>query len=154
MNNGYIHDKVLLHLVDQAFRTLPVHVFREYPVFVRERRGFIDRIVDHNAGRLAIEAETTARRVDWARDKALAANASGLALMVPTYWLAGVCLKKLREADDQRGSALWISVLTPGRWGQWFRLNFALFSASFEDSKIIPRLSGPGNLSSTKSTKI
>ena len=150
MKNGHIHDQVLLLPVDRQFRSLGAEVIREYPVLVNGRRGFIDLYISFPTWRLAAEAENTPRRVGWDGEKAAAAGAGGLVILTPTWQVARACRKAVRQQRERgAGQSLWICVLTPGAFLQWFRINFHLFSPSFEVSKTFPLLA-PRRTATTK----
>ena len=139
MKNGHIHDQVLLHPVEQRFRVLGAEIAREYPVKVQGQRGFIDLHIKFPLWSLAGEAENTPRRVGWDIDKAIAAGTHGLIIMVPTWQVARACRREVRRKRAQGAvGSLWICVLTLGAFQQWFRINFHLFSSSFDKSKTFP----------------
>lgn len=144
MKNGFVHDEVLLHPAEVAFQTLGAKVRREVSVRVYERLGSIDLLVESQSWRIAVEAETVYRRAGWDIDKAAAANADGLTIIVPNGQVARACWReihrKLGARDDHK---LWISVLTPGAFRRWFDFDFALFSTSFEASKIRKSIGSP-----------
>jgi hypothetical protein len=155
MNNGYIHNQVLLHTVEQKFRVLGAEVTREYPVEAHGRRGFIDLHIKFPSWSLAAEAENARRRVGWDINKAGAAGASGLIIMAPTWQVARACRDEVRQKRN-RGDAgsLWICVLTLGAFQQWFRINFPLFSPSFEASKTFPASESGRTSTSTPYSKL
>ena len=128
MNNGFVHNIVLLIPVAAYFRQLGADVRWEHPVSCNSFTGYVDLVVDFNGWRLACEAEMSSRRIDRDVVKAKAIGAAALGIVTPTGRVAQACRRKLRRLEQPGG--LWISVLTPGGFRRWVEDSLIRYSRS------------------------
>ena len=131
MNGGYVHDELLIGILDHEFQKLGAQTQRQVLSRIDEGRGFIDLVVRIDGMLLAIEAERSARRIanDW--QKAVHLGADRLWIVVPNHHvLAAVRRQGKRLAIDCRKIEIFYFTL-----GRALQQVTVLFSKSLSDGK-------------------
>lgn len=128
MRGGYLHNTVLLNPIEAYLRRADAQTRREYPVQKNATRGAIDLVATWDDALIAIEAELTPDRVVRDVQKALAARAGLLVIVVPTRRVAAAAIRRLRLNCNPTRKDLPVWVLPLGPALERLRRLFPLFS--------------------------
>jgi hypothetical protein len=132
MNNGYVHNQVLLRRAETHCRALGATIHREHPVKADRQRGAVDLLADFQTWQLVVEGENSPRRVAWDIQKASALGADILAILTPNCRVARACRRVLQQRPNPITTpTLSIYVLTLAAFHRWLDEYFHLFSGSF-----------------------
>lgn len=112
MRGGFLHNDVLIGLLEADFKQRGVRTQREYATNPGRRTGYIDLFAQRDGIRIAIEAELSVRRVAADLTKARQVNASELWIVVPNAEIADTVSLALERLDPD---GTLVFVLTLGR---------------------------------------
>ena len=99
MRGGYLHNTILLDPIEALFRQADAQTRREYPVQNVTTRGAIDLVATWNGNLVAVEAERKAERTAHDVQKARAAGADLLVIVVPNRRIASAVMRHLNENE-------------------------------------------------------
>lgn len=135
MRGGYLHNCVLLDPIEAHFLALGAATRREWTIRVGERTCFIDLMVELvDSRRIACEAELTADRIVRDIEKAVAAGASLLLIVVPSTKVARAARQAARKCcRSPQTMPVWILPL--GGMRQRLRSCFPLISTTIDLQK-------------------
>lgn len=129
MRGGFLHNDVLIGVLENEIRRLGGRCRREVQVVVQNHLRYIDLAAEVAGRQIALEAELTSKRVRNDIAKAHAFCADELWIVVPNH---GVARSVLREVNSTPTTDLRpkISVLTQGQAKQRIRDYFSNFPLS------------------------
>ena len=128
MRGGYLHNTILLDPIEAFFRQAGARTRREYPVRNATTRGAIDLAASWDDALVAVEAELTPDRVDRDVQKAHAAGADLLVIVVPTRRVASAVMRHLNGNGGQTGNDVPVWILPLGPALERLQRFFPLFS--------------------------
>lgn len=117
MNNGFIHDQLLVGPLARQFVSLGSLVKLEFSIRTSNFVGHIDLLALHDGLLIACEAENSPERIRRDIVKAEALGADTLIIITPNAGVRNACLRKLQQVN--RSSGIQIYVLTPAKAHQW-----------------------------------
>ena len=94
---GFIHSRVLIERIDQAFQEAGARTWREAPARDGSRTGYVDLLVHIGTRRISVEAELSAKRVGNDLEKAARLGVNELWIVVPNHRVARPVRRKLER---------------------------------------------------------
>lgn len=127
MRGGFIHKDILIEPLAFEFVLCGAEATLEKTVRIDGGIGYIDLFVEYARGRIAIEAELTAKRIRGDLAKAEAIDADELWVLVPTARVRRAVLRQIRRLDRTSARPL-ICIFTLPQARQRVTRSFPLIS--------------------------
>src|SRR2546425_10159130 len=113
MRGDFIHNQVLIGLIEQLFVRLGAQAYREHPIRPGRNSPCVDLFVICGACRIACEAELSLKRIGNDLIKAKELKADLLLIVFPHWRLARAARQQMEELGSPEYLEIWILPLGP-----------------------------------------
>ncbi len=95
MRGGYLHNAIMISVLAELFELEGWHTDQEVPIRMGSSIRFVDLVAEREGHSIAIEAESSPKRIEGDLDKAQAMGAQELWIVTPTARIAAGVRRKL-----------------------------------------------------------